>query len=155
MPPGDPLGHFAAVHGTTPGALLRHNGQVEVLAGSPPVVPGTWAWPVDPDALRVPYTVRDGDSLDGIAAHFPGADLVEVNAGMPETVASGVTVTVGSDSVTTAAPPRSPTSARCSTRRSASPHSPPPSEGGPTCWRPGRCWSARPASSPAGRPTAG
>ncbi|MEU6237969.1 hypothetical protein ABZ885_33825, partial [Kitasatospora sp. NPDC047058] len=104
VPAGDTLGHFAAVHATTPGALLRHNGPVAVSAGSPPVVPGMWAWPADPDALRVPYTVRGGDSLDGIAAHFPGAGLAEANATMPGTVASGVTVTVGGASVTTAAP---------------------------------------------------
>ncbi|MGW0765444.1 LysM peptidoglycan-binding domain-containing protein [Streptomyces sp. NPDC002676] len=104
VPAGDTLGHFAAVHATTPGELLRHNGSVAVSAGSPPVVPGMWAWPSDPDALRVPYTVREDDSLDGIAAHFPGAGLVEVNAGMPGTIASGVTITVGSESVTTAAP---------------------------------------------------
>ncbi|MCX4695674.1 hypothetical protein [Streptomyces sp. NBC_01408] len=103
VPPGDTLGHFAAVNGTTPGALLRHNGSVEVLADSPPAVPGTWAWPADPDALRVPYTVREGDSPDGIAAHFPGADLVVVNAEMPGTIASGVTITVGDETVTTTA----------------------------------------------------
>ncbi|MGW6916645.1 hypothetical protein ACWGB8_22890 [Kitasatospora sp. NPDC054939] len=103
VPAGDPLGHFAAVHGTTPGALLRHNGPVAVLADSPPAVPGMWAWPADPDALRVPYTVRDGDSLAGIAVHFPGADLITVNAGMPDSVASGATVTVDGTSVTTTA----------------------------------------------------
>ncbi|WP_327279719.1 hypothetical protein [Streptomyces sp. NBC_01205] len=52
----------------------------------------------------VPYTVREGDSLDAIAGYFPGADLVEVNAGMPGTIASGVTITVGTESVTMAAP---------------------------------------------------
>ncbi|MFJ3794102.1 hypothetical protein [Kitasatospora sp. NPDC090091] len=103
VPPGEPLGRFAAVNATTPGALLRHNGRVEVLADSPPVVPGMWAWPGDRDALRVPCTVRGGDSLDALAVHFPGADLVVVNAEMPETVAPGVTVTIGGESVTTAA----------------------------------------------------
>ncbi|MFF4422405.1 LysM peptidoglycan-binding domain-containing protein [Streptomyces sp. NPDC001549] len=103
VPQGDTLGQFAAVNGTTTGALLRHNGSVEVLADSPPAVPGTWAWPADPDALRVPYTVREGDSLDGIAAHFPGADLIVVNAEMPGTIASDVTVTVGGETVTTTA----------------------------------------------------
>ncbi|MGW0748135.1 hypothetical protein [Streptomyces sp. NPDC002587] len=104
VPAGDTLGHFAAVNATTPGALLRHNGSVALSAGSPPVVPGMWAWPSDPVALRVPYTVREGDSPDGIAARFPGAGLVEVNAAMPGTIASGVTITVGGDSVTTAEP---------------------------------------------------
>ncbi|MEV7570168.1 LysM domain-containing protein [Streptomyces tanashiensis] len=104
VPTGDPLGHFAAVHGTTPGALLRHNGSTVPSTDSPPVVPGMWAWPPDPDALRVPYTVRGGDSLAGIAEHLPGADLVVTNAGMPGTIASGVTVTVDDVSVTTTAP---------------------------------------------------
>jgi len=104
VPPEETLGAFATDHGTTPGALLRHNGPVPVAAGSPPVVPGMWAWPADPDALRMPCTVRAGDSLDGIAAHFPGADLVEVNAGMPATIAAGVTLTVDGRSVTTTEP---------------------------------------------------
>ncbi|WP_327135256.1 hypothetical protein OG311_36500 [Streptomyces sp. NBC_01343] len=70
---------------------------------SPSAVPGTWAWPADPDSLRVPYTVREGDSLDGIAAHFPGADLIVVDAEMPAAIASGVTVTAGGETVTTTA----------------------------------------------------
>ncbi|MGW6982190.1 LysM peptidoglycan-binding domain-containing protein, partial [Streptomyces sp. NPDC054932] len=103
VPPGDTLGRFAAVNSTTPGALLRHNGSAALAPASPPVVPGRWQWPADPDAMRVPYTVRAGDSLDTIADRFPGADLVAANAGMPGTVASGVTVTVDGRSVTTPA----------------------------------------------------
>ena len=104
VPAGVPLGLFAADHGTTAGELLRHNGSVRVSAGTPPVVPGMWAWPAEPGALRVPYTVRTGDRLDRIGSHFPGAGLVELNADMPDTVAAGVTVTVADRSVTTTAP---------------------------------------------------
>lgn len=50
VPAGDTLKHFADVNATTPGALLRHNGPVALSTGSPPVVPGMWAWPSDPVA---------------------------------------------------------------------------------------------------------
>ncbi|EXU63791.1 hypothetical protein Z951_34290 [Streptomyces sp. PRh5] len=103
-PGEDTLAHFAAANGTTPGELLRHNRQATVHPASPPVVPGTWAWPDGPAALRVPYTVRPGDSLDAIAERFPGADLVALNADMPGTVAADVTITVGGTSVTTTRP---------------------------------------------------
>ncbi|GAA2136061.1 hypothetical protein GCM10009760_15280 [Kitasatospora kazusensis] len=104
VPQGETLAAFAAEHGTTPGTLLRHNGSVRLAVASPPVVPGTWAWPADPAALRVPYTVRTGDSPDGIAGHFPGADLVEVNDRMPATIGAGVRIRVGEQEVTTTAP---------------------------------------------------
>ncbi|WP_145910071.1 LysM domain-containing protein [Kitasatospora viridis] len=104
VPVGRTLAAFAADHATTPGTLLRHNGTVRPAAGTPPLLPGTWAWPADPDALRVPYTVRAGDSLDAVTAHFPGADLAEVNAEMPATIAAGVRITVGDREVTTTEP---------------------------------------------------
>lgn len=104
VPTGESLGVFAERHGTTAGTLLRHNGAVRLGAATPPVVPGTWAWPADPAALRVPYTVRTDDSPDGIAARFPGADLVEVNAQMPATIAAGVRIRVGEQEITTTEP---------------------------------------------------
>ncbi|MDK1344475.1 LysM peptidoglycan-binding domain-containing protein [Streptomyces sp. 378] len=103
VPSGETLARFAEVHGTTPGDLLRHNGAAPLPAGTAPVVPGRWAWPDSPTRLRVPYTVRTGDSLAALSERFPGADLVEVNAGTPGTVAPGVTVTVDGLSVTTTA----------------------------------------------------
>ncbi|WP_328764424.1 hypothetical protein [Streptomyces sp. NBC_00272] len=93
----------------------------------------------------VPYTVREGDSLDAIAGYFPGADLVEVNAGMPGTIASGVTITVGTESVTMAAP--------VSFAEVCAVFGPPvdlaalAAASGPTCSRSERCWSARPSCS--------
>jgi hypothetical protein len=107
VPAGPTLAEFAASNGTTPGALLRHNGSVAVSATSPPVVPGRWAWPADLAELVVPYTLRPGDALATIASHFDGAtarSLVTVNADMPGAVAKDVTVTVGTAPVTTAEP---------------------------------------------------
>jgi len=107
VPDGVTLGEFASAHGTTPGALLRHNGSVAVSTTSPPVVPGTWAWPADLRDVVVPYVVRAGDALAEVAKHFDGASarsLVTVNAAMPGTVAAGVTITVDARDVTTSAP---------------------------------------------------
>jgi LysM repeat protein len=105
VPAGETLAAFAAAHGTTPGALLRHNGTIPVTAAA--VLPGTWSWPAGAGALRVPYTTGTGDSLDGLAPHFTGAtarSLVADNADMPGTVAAGVDVTVGTEHARTAAP---------------------------------------------------
>lgn len=109
VPAGCSLARFAAAQSVAPGSLLRHNGGAGVASAAPPLVPGTWAWPDDTSSLRVPYTVRAGDSLGGAASRFLVADpatwavlgLARVNAGMPEVVASGVTVRVGTQSVTT------------------------------------------------------
>ncbi|MFI1564699.1 hypothetical protein ACH4ZX_16895 [Streptomyces sp. NPDC020490] len=103
LPADETLARFAEAHGTTPGALLRHNGSAPLPPGAAPVVPGRWAWPDAPEELRVPYTVRADDTLAALAERFPGADLVRVNADVPGTVAPGVTVTVGDASVTTTA----------------------------------------------------
>ena len=103
LPAGETLTLFAEANGTTPGDLLRHNGSVPVSPATPPAVPGMWDWPQRPDEIRVPCMIRAGDSLDAIAVRFPGADLASVNAAMPKTVASGVTVTVAGTPVTTTA----------------------------------------------------
>lgn len=107
VPAEETLGEFAAAQGTTPGALLRHNGSVAVSATAPPVVPGLWAWPADPRDVVVPYTVGTGDTLADVARHFDGAtarSLVAANAAMPGTVAADVTITVDTHEVTTSAP---------------------------------------------------
>lgn len=106
VPADDTLSHFATVNACSPGSLLRHNGRAPV-GTSPPVVPGTWSWPADPTALRVPYTVRKGDSLAAIARRFLDLDpagIVGINAAMPGVVAAGVTVTIGAESRTTTVP---------------------------------------------------
>ena len=100
------LTEFAMTNRTAPGAPLRHNGAVPVSVISPPVVPGTWAWPADPATLLVPYTVQPGAALATMARHFDGADartIVLANADMPSTVAAGVTLTVAGTHVTTTA----------------------------------------------------
>lgn len=106
VPADDTLSRFATVNACSPGSLLRHNGRAPV-GTSPPVVPGTWSWPADPTALRVPYTVRKGDSLAAIARRFLDLDpagLVDIDAAMPGVVAAGVTVTIGAESRTTTVP---------------------------------------------------
>lgn len=106
VPADDTLSRFATVNACSPGSLLRHNGRAPV-GTSPPVVPGTWSWPADPTALRVPYTVRKGDSLAAIARCFLDLDpagLVDMNAAMPGVVAADVKVTIGAESRTTTVP---------------------------------------------------
>lgn len=106
VPAGETLARFAAVQGTAPGALLRHNGSATVSVTAPPVVPGAWAWPAVTDGLRVPYTVRAHDRLADVAARFGTAALAlaTVDGTMPGTVAAGVRIEVDGKSVTTAAP---------------------------------------------------
>ena len=106
VPADDTLSRFATANACSPGSLLRYNGPAPV-GTSPPVVPGTWSWPADPTALRVPYTVQQGDSLAAIARRFLDLDpagLVDMNAAMPGVVAAGVTVTIGAESRTTTVP---------------------------------------------------
>ena len=106
VPADDTLSRFATANACSPGSLLRYNGPAPV-GTSPPVVPGTWSWPADPTALRVPYTVQQGDSLAAIARRFLDLDpagLVDMNAAMPGAVAAGVTVTIGAESRTTTVP---------------------------------------------------
>jgi hypothetical protein len=94
------LGDTAATLGISPGSLLRHNGAVGI--GRAFAVPGLYGWPHDATTLRVPYTIRSGDTLRAIAANFPftGTDdapalaLVRMNALVPGTLAEGRTFTV-------------------------------------------------------------
>jgi LysM repeat protein len=145
------LASFAADHGTTPGALLRHNGSVSVSTKAPPAVPGTWAWPGDVTAIVAPYTVQHGDALAEIAQHFEGADarsLVRANAAMPAPSPG----TSRSPSTSSRRRPRrrrrSTRCAACSPRSCRSTRWPTPSRRGPTCSPAGHSSRARGACSP-------
>jgi hypothetical protein len=112
---GEPLVVFAARFACPPALLLAANAP-RSLDGTPVQVPGAVQLPAA-GALRVPYAIRDNDTLAGVAALFgavepataafldpaplaSGAlDLAFANAAMPGTLAAGQTVVVIRDQV--------------------------------------------------------
>ncbi|MFF5722544.1 hypothetical protein [[Kitasatospora] papulosa] len=104
--PEETLRSFAESHGATAANVVAGNPHLRLSSSPRPVLPGTVALPATlPPALRVPYTVVDGDTLAALAALFATAPVTIAgdNAGMPGVLAAdrGVSVTVDGRTATT------------------------------------------------------
>jgi LysM repeat protein len=97
---GDTLAAFAGRYGCPPAALLAANAARPVVAGTALAIPGAVRLP-DSGAISVPYTLRPGDTLPGVADGFDltpaptrAVALAEHNKNMPGTVTQGLTIDI-------------------------------------------------------------
>lgn len=106
------LHQFADAHACPAELLLEANPDLAVPADGAFALPGRVAWPSDAAAIRVPYSLRAGDTLDAIAPRFDWAGaqaslaLATANLEMPRVLAGGVSLAIDvggqSYSITTA-----------------------------------------------------
>ena len=96
----DTLAALAGRYGCPAAALLAANAALPVLTGTVLAIPGAVTLPAS-DAISVPYTLRPGDTLAGVAAGFDlrpmptrAATLAERNKNLPGTVAQGLTIDI-------------------------------------------------------------
>lgn len=98
---GETLGDFAKRHHCTAAAILGANAGLALIPDTGLAIPGAVAL-ADWNAIAVPYALRAGDTLSGVAAGFDLAaapdkatDLAARNADLPGTVVQGISFDVG------------------------------------------------------------
>jgi hypothetical protein len=87
--------------------LLNHNSTLAFPASGTLVLPGTMAWTNDPGLIRVPYTIRTGDTLDAVAPCFSfnttsataQLQLATMNEQMPGTILPDIDILIQVDGI--------------------------------------------------------
>ncbi|SDX40941.1 LysM domain-containing protein [Hydrobacter penzbergensis] len=101
------LQQFADRYACPVALLLSNNSGLTLPSNSAFVLPGTLAWPTDTGSIKIPYTVRNTDTLNNIAQQFDfntatvsaALQLATNNTNMPGTLIPNidVTITVGTN----------------------------------------------------------
>ena len=97
------LQEFADRYACPADLLLSSNSGFTLPQSSAFLVPGTLSWPLPAgsSAVYVPYTIRDGETLNGIAGRFnfdtsssAGLQLATLNENMPGTIEPNITLSI-------------------------------------------------------------